>query len=303
MGRDPQELRPHPSYARNGLAVSADELSAVRARGELAFLEPLAITRDRIIIDGYACWELAKEVRHPSLPCIEYDLPETEALEWLLQRHRRSTGLNDYSRIMLAWDLEPALIERARANRQLGGREKGWSNLTKAEQVHVRSEIARAAAVSTGNVTKVKQLNQTCASDIITALYNDEVSIHWAWKLRNETPEDQSDALGRFRFEKGLLKDVRRLAARRQKTCSAAPQNANDLANGLAQLAIEKLQALRVGVVKGTRPEIFITEELARMIGMEQTELWNQSAVCKNSPKAPESCGPGTESVRRYVTI
>jgi hypothetical protein len=37
---DPQVLRPHPSYARHGLAVSADELSAVRATGNIAFLEP-----------------------------------------------------------------------------------------------------------------------------------------------------------------------------------------------------------------------------------------------------------------------
>jgi hypothetical protein len=300
---DPQVLRPHPSYARHGLAVSAEELAAVGARGELAFLEPLAITRDRIIIDGYTCWELAKEVRRPSLPCIEYDLSETEALEWLLQRHRRSAGLNDYSRIILAWDLEPTLIEKARANKQLGGREKGWSNLTKAEQVHVRSEIAKAAAVSTGNVTKLKQLNQTCASDLIMALYNDEVSIHWAWKLRNETHEDQSDALGRFRFEKGLLKDVRRLATRRQRTCSAAPQNANDLVDGLARIAVETLQAFRVGVVKGTLPEIFITQELARILGMEQQELWNQSVVYNNLPKAPESCGPGQETVTQSATI
>lgn len=208
MPCDPQRLRPHPSYVRHGLAFPADKLSALRTRKELAFLEPLTVTRDWIIIDGYARWELAKELKRPSLHCIEYDLTETEALEWLLQRHRRSAGLNDYSRIMLAWDLEPALFEKARANRQLGGREKGLSNLTKAEQVHVRSEIAKAAAVSTGNVTKVKQLNETCVPELIAALYNDEVSIHWAWKLRNAPAEDQLDALARFRFEKGLLKDV-----------------------------------------------------------------------------------------------
>src|ERR1041384_3546959 len=56
----PRELRPHPSYARHGLAVSADKLYSVRARGTLAFLEPLAITRESIIIDGYVRWELAK---------------------------------------------------------------------------------------------------------------------------------------------------------------------------------------------------------------------------------------------------
>lgn len=204
---------------------------------------------------------------------------------------------------MLAWDLEPMLIEKARANKQLGGREKGWSNLTKAEQVHVRSEIAKAAAVSTGNVTKVKQLNQTCVSELTVALYNDEISIHWAWKLRNESPEDQRDALGRFRFETGLLKDVRTLTARRQRTCSVAPQDANDLVHGLTQFASEKLRALRVGVVKGTRPEIFITKELVRIIGMEQRPLCNQNALCRNLPNAPESCGPSSESAKRYVTI
>jgi hypothetical protein len=299
---DPQELRPHPSYDRHGLSVSACKLASLRARGEQAFLEHIPITRDRIIIDGYTHWELAKELKHPILHCIEYDLAETEALEWLLQKHRRSNGLNDYSRIMLALDLEPELTEKARINKQIGGQQKGLSNLTKADQRHVRSEIAKAAGVSAGNVTKVKQLNETCVPEIVAALRDKEISIHWAWKLRNETPEDQADALGCFRFEKGLLKDVRRLAGR-QKTCSAAPQNANDLVNGLAQLAVEKLNALRVGVIRGSQSEIFITQELAQILGLEQRKLWNQGAVYNNLLKAPESCGPGQETVRQSATI
>ena len=121
------------------------------------------------------------------------------------------TGLNDYFRIMLAWDLEPALIEKARANKQLGGREKGWSNLTKAEQVHVRSEIAKAADVSTGNVTKVKQLNETCVPEIVAALRDKEISIHWAWKLRNEAMKTNSMPWAIF----GSRRDVER----RPKAC------------------------------------------------------------------------------------
>lgn len=151
---DPEDLHPHPSYARHGLTVCASKLSALRASGDLAFLEHIAITRDRIIVDGYARWELAKELKR-EIRCIEYDLSESEALEWLLQRHRRSNGLNDYRRIMLALDLEPEFTEKARANKQFGAQQKGWSNLTKAEQVHVRSEIAKTADVSAGNVTKV----------------------------------------------------------------------------------------------------------------------------------------------------
>jgi hypothetical protein len=300
---DPHDLRPHPSYARHGLAVSADELSAVRAGGELAFLEPLAITRDRIIIGGYACWELAKEVRRPSLPCIEYDLSETEALEWLLQRHRRSIGLNDYSRIMLAWDLEPTLVEKARANRQLGGREKGWSNLTKAEQVHVRSEIAKAADVSTGNVAKVKQLNQTCTPDIIAALYNDEVSIHWAWKLRNASHEDQLDALGRLRFEKGLMTEIRQCASRRRKSGVTTPHSASEVISRLNGLGSDDLAKVGVTILKSPGIGIFVTEALARLIGLEKLRIWNQSISYQSSPQIRESYGTGTGSDRRSATI
>ena len=303
MSCDPQELRPHPSYDRHGLSVSACKLASLRARGEQAFLEYIPITRDRIIIDGYAHWELAKELKRPILHCIEYDLSEMEALEWLLQKHRRSNGLNDYSRIMLALDLEPELTEKARINKQIGGHQKGWSNLTKAEQVHVRSEIAKAADVSTGSVTKVKQLNETCVPEIVAALRDKEISIHWAWKLRYESHENQLDALGLFRFEKGILKDVRKLAARRQRTCSAPPQDANDLLNWLTQLAVEKLKALRVEVVKGIRPEIFITQELAQTLNMEQRKLWKQGAAYNNLSKAPESCGPGQETVRQSAII
>jgi hypothetical protein len=300
---DPQGLRPHPSYARQGLSVPANRLSALRARRDLAFEEPLTITRDRIIIDGYARWELAKESKFSILHCIEYDLSETEALEWFLQRHRRSACLNAYSRIMLALDLEPELSEKARRNRQIGGQQKGWSNLIKAEIVHVRSEIAKAAAVSVGNITKVKQLNVSCMPEMETALFSAEVSIHWAWKLRRALAEDQHDALGRFRLEKGLLKDVRKLAARRQRARLAAPQDASDLLHGLTQLAAEKLHALRVEVIEGARAEIFITKELARIIEMEQRRLWNQNGGYSNSPKVPESCGPSREFVRRSATI
>ena len=299
---DPQDLRRHPSYAKHGLTVPADKLAVLRQRGESAFMEPLIITRDRVIIDGYARWELTKELKRPLMYCIEYDLPETEALEWLLQKHRRSNGFNDYSRIMLAMDLEPELTERARAKRRIGGQQKGWSNLTKAEQVHVRSEIAKAAAVSTGNVTKVKQLNDACVDDLKKAVSNDEISIHWAWKLRNENPDDQLDALARLRFEKGLRMEIRQFASRRR--CQIAIEhNANGLVNRLCDLGNEKLKAVPVTILKGLEPKIFITEALARIIGLEQLRLWNQNASCKISPLTTEGFGIKRVSDRRSATI
>jgi hypothetical protein len=101
------ELHPHPSCVRHHLAVPVSQLSTLAEIDDLAFLDPLVITRGRIIIDGYARWKLALLRERLTLPCIEYELDEAEALHWLLQKHRRSKGLNDFSRIRLALELEP----------------------------------------------------------------------------------------------------------------------------------------------------------------------------------------------------
>ena len=48
------ELRPHPSYVRHQLSVSAFQLLALAALGSLAFREPIVLTRNLRNIDGYA---------------------------------------------------------------------------------------------------------------------------------------------------------------------------------------------------------------------------------------------------------
>ena len=174
------DLRPHPSYVRHHLAVPASQLSALAERGDRAFLEPLMITEDRTILDGYARLELARRRGRATLPCIAYELTESEALHWLLQKHRRSNGLNDFSRILLALELEPWFKEKARSNQRAGGQNKGSSKLTEAGRLDVRSEIAAAAGVSVGNVTKVKQLTITAHSELLQALRSREISIHRA---------------------------------------------------------------------------------------------------------------------------
>ena len=110
------QLRPHPAYASLDLAVSAPELSALIQRADMAFQEPLIITRERTIVDGYDRWELARRQGRPTLACLEYDLSEREALVWLPQRLRPSRGVTNFCRILLALELEPGLKQRAHAN-------------------------------------------------------------------------------------------------------------------------------------------------------------------------------------------
>jgi hypothetical protein len=54
----PDELHLHTSCARHKLTVPAWKLSAIENLGHFAFRVPLAITRDRTILDGHARWEL-----------------------------------------------------------------------------------------------------------------------------------------------------------------------------------------------------------------------------------------------------
>ncbi|MGA9354367.1 MAG: ParB/RepB/Spo0J family partition protein, partial [Terriglobales bacterium] len=115
----------------------------------MAFQFPILVTRTGVIIDGYARWELAQRQDRETIVCLEYDLSDKEALQWFIQTHIPSEGLNGFCRSLLALDLEPTLQEAARANQRTGGQIKGSSNLTEAQMIDVRSEIAAIAKVST----------------------------------------------------------------------------------------------------------------------------------------------------------
>jgi ParB-like chromosome segregation protein Spo0J len=197
------ELRPHFSYTQHQLSVSASQLSLLASLGCLAFREPIVITRNGIIIDGYARWELARRQGRQTILCLEYDVTDEEALRWLIQSHRPSRGLNAYSRILLALDLEPFLQEQARANQRAGGQNKNSSDLTEADRLDVRSEIAAVAGVSTGNVTKTKQLRKTAHPRVEKAVRTGEISIHKAWQWSRSLPQQQARHLEEYQSRKG----------------------------------------------------------------------------------------------------
>jgi hypothetical protein len=205
------ELRPHPSYERHNLAVSASQLSALAERGDRALQEPIMITRDGTIIDGYARWELAKLKNRPTLPCLEYDLTSEEALQKLLETHRRLNGFSRVPRMLLALDLEPFFREKARANQQLGGQIKGLSILPKAELINVRAQVAAAAGVSATNVAKLKQLLKTVHPKVLQATKVGEVSLHRAWLWRKLPGEEQFAELQRYQSQRGTKRTIHRL--------------------------------------------------------------------------------------------
>jgi hypothetical protein len=243
------QLRPHPAYASLDIAISAPELSALTERGDTAFQEPLLITREYIVVDGYDRWELAKRQGRPTLPCIEYDVSEQEALVWLLQKLRPSRGVNNFCRILLALELEPCLKQRAHANQRHGGLQKGSSNLTEAERLDVRAEIAATAGVSTGNVNKVKQILTDARPELILALRTGEVSIHRAWCWLKE-PERQLEHLDLFRDRCGITKTVNALLRAHRNQAQQGPFDPSRLANALAELDSKQREGLLIAEIK-----------------------------------------------------
>ncbi len=217
------ELQPHPSYARHRLEVSSSQLSRLAAHGDLAFRDPIVITRDRKIIDGYARLDFARRRGRAEILCIEHDISEEESLRRFIETHLPCRGLNAYCRIIFALDVEQVLKDRAQANQQAGGRDKGSSNLTEAKNLDVRSEIAAIAHVSTGNVTKVKQLRKTASAEVNHAVRTGEISIHKAWQWSYESPEQQSENLRLRRIERGIKRKARALVAEHQAKLLSPP--------------------------------------------------------------------------------
>jgi hypothetical protein len=120
------DLRPHPSHVRLGIRVPASRLNMLIEMGEDAFLFPLIVTSDGIVIDGYARLEVARLQGRTTVECVECDISEEEALRRLLLCHRPSPGLSPFSRIAMARSLTRSFKEKALQHQQARGQGKGF---------------------------------------------------------------------------------------------------------------------------------------------------------------------------------
>ena len=211
--RSLDELRPHPSYVKHGLSVPAFKIAALDRLGNLAFQDPIVVTQDLLIIDGYARWELAKKRGMATLLCLVYQRTEDEALRDFLWRHRRLEGLNDFTLIELSRNLKLFSAEKARLHQQAGGQRKGSAKLEASERVDSRKERARILVVSEGNVSKVDRILDHGCPSTKQAARDREISIHKAEKWSCQTEAQQIENLRTLRIERGVRRKARNLVA------------------------------------------------------------------------------------------
>jgi hypothetical protein len=261
------DLVPHPAITRSGLGPSARELTDAITRREQGHWDPITISRDRYILGGQAQWMLAQRREESHIDCLQLDVGESDALLWLIERHKRSSSLNDFSRILLALEVEPLFRERAAANRSHGGREKGSSNLTGADCIDVRAEVAKAAGVSAGNVSKVKKLISACCPELLEALREGEVSIHRAseWIECGRKPED---SLRLHRSRRGIRRDIRDLIARHQSSSTAQgePLDVERIAKAIAGMPPDQRKGIAIGEVAHPGLALVVSSALRRAL-------------------------------------
>lgn len=275
--RPTNALQKHPVYAELQLSVSPAQSASIKRFGESALEDPLTVTRQGVIIDGYARKEYADSLGISTLLCVELDVSEEEALRVILNKHRRSAGWNDYNRIRMASRLKEVFRIQARANQQAGGYFKGSSKLTKAS---VRKEIARAAGVCEGNVTKVEQL-RSADPEVLKVLASGEIRIHRAWLWRQLPWQQQRERLRQHRL-RALKYEVQALVQKQRARTDAKERSLtpNDFA-----LLFETLSTLRwndlpgsesISILRINAPGlvVFLTAELYDLVKQASGEAY-----------------------------
>jgi hypothetical protein len=235
--RSTDTLKPHPSLLKQKLQPAIERHLALEKLGEVIFEQPLLITQDNLIVDGYARWLIACRQQRATMLCQVCQLTEQEALQRILQTHRRPEWLNAFSRVQLALDLEPWFREKARVNQSAGGKEKASSKLTEDRRLDCRKQIAEAAGVCTGNVTKVKQI--LCSSMVrvgIEALRSGEISIHRAWLLSKLSIREQEAELGNRIARRRTNQRIRKLLSRHISKSGPVADSLRYLRRGLTGL-------------------------------------------------------------------
>ncbi len=259
-----EHLRAHPAYLKVCGPLAAATIPD-DAADPTPIIEPLPTTRDGLILDGHERWAVARRQDRQTLPCVEYEMTDEEALAFMLHKHRSQDRWNDFCRIVLALALEPHLRARARERQSQGGKDKLSSNLTKAMPIDVRKSIACAAGVGAVNITKVKQLLKTITPEVHDALRRGDVAIHRAWQWRVLPPNRQNEELNKHVNGKSIKHAIRHDIDELLRNHEARQDNVlsvEQFAERLARLAGDALANVTLLVIEIPVSVIVVTPDL-----------------------------------------
>jgi hypothetical protein len=279
-----RDLTPHPSYAQLGIKIPASRLNELLELGEDAFVFPLSVTSTGIVIDGYTRLEIARLQGRETLMCVEFDIPEEEALRRLILCHRRLPGLPPFCRVKLAVPLAKSLKEKALQHQQNGGKNKGSSKLTEAQTIDVRKRIAALVGISVGTLSHASHVLKKGDSEVSHALCNGEIKIDRAWRWAKESQPRQRENLKLYRRHRGMERVAQTLITKQLKKLKSEQSHAsrwkavtpNKTVAELSFLSPQVVGSINVVFIKAPGPVLALSEDLAQQLGFrEEAPLCN----------------------------
>ena len=148
---------------------------------------------------------------------------------------------------------------------------KGSSNLTEADRLDVRSEIADASGVSTGNVSKTKYLATAAHPDILEALRSGEVSIHRASVWLRE-PERQLEKFRMHQNLNGITGTIKSLLRAHRNSSKDEQLDSQGIVTALAMLDPQRSSAIYVAEIKISGEVLLLSPSLLQAL-TSQKEL------------------------------
>jgi N6-adenosine-specific RNA methylase IME4 len=156
------------------------------------------VTWKGIIIDGHHRHRLCRKHNIP-FKVVEKDFPSRdEAKIWIIKNQFARRNITDFTRCVLALEVEPILAAQARERQREGGRHKlpQKSSQALSESRETREAIARLAGVSHDTVRKVKLILEKASEEEKAELRkpDSKLSIHQVFRklqqeqLRTRTP-------------------------------------------------------------------------------------------------------------------
>ena len=268
------DLRPHSRYVELCGPVPHAALFELAKLGDRLFEEPLMVTNAGTILDDYKRWLLACEQGRPYVMCLRHPLDsDASVLNLLIDLHlRKPTIQNDFQRIVLALELEPILRAQAKKNQRSGGQLKSSSNLTTDAPIDVRAEIARRAQVSSGNVTKAKQILVGAGPDLMEALRSGEISIHRAHQWSEYSQAQQRKVLLDRRASQDIKSHIAKLLNKHTRSSASRSLNTTQFVQMLL-LDGGPINEVQVEIIQCQGRRIFISDELYRSLQQRDKDL------------------------------
>jgi hypothetical protein len=176
-----------------------------------------------LIVDGHNRYKICMKHGRP-FETTELERRDTResVISWMIDNQLARRNLPEYERIELMAKKGDLIAALAKKKKMAGTNQHTSlpSNLTGGSAIDTRNEIAKAAGVSTGTISKFKKIKEQAVPEVIEKVRSGEVKIDVAAQVASLPKEEQAAlaAAGKDAM-KAAAKEVRQ--ARKQKQSAA----------------------------------------------------------------------------------